>query len=75
MTPLEERPSVRLYRLIDGYQVSQAIHVAATLGVADHLRHGPRSAPALAAILTVDAPALYRLLRALAAVGVFCEDE
>jgi O-methyltransferase/methyltransferase family protein len=75
MTPREERPSVRLYRLIDGYQVSQAIHVAATLGVADHLRHGPRSAPALAAILTVDAPALYRLLRALAAVGVFCEDE
>ena len=75
MTPPEERPSVRLYRLIDGYQVSQAIHVAATLGVADHLCHGPRSAPVLAAVLSVDAPALYRLLRALAAVGVFHEDD
>jgi hypothetical protein len=75
MTPHEARPSVRLYRLIDGYQVSQAIHVAATLGVADHLRNGPRSAPELAAALSVDAPALYRLLRALAAVGVFCEDD
>ena len=75
MTPPEERPFVRLHRLIDGFVVSQAIHVAATLGVADHLRHGPRSASALAATLTVDAPALYRLLRALAAVEVFHEDE
>src|SRR5262245_2033728 len=75
MTPLEERPSVRLRRLITGYQVSQAIHVAATLGVADRLRDGPGCATELAAALAVDAPALYRLLRALAAVGVFCEDD
>jgi hypothetical protein len=75
MTPHEERPSVRLHRLIRGYQVSQAIHVAATLGVADHLRDGPCGAPELAAALAVDAPALYRLLRALAAVGVFYEDD
>ena len=75
MTPLEERPSLRLHRLIDGNRVSQAIHVAATLGVADRLRDGPCGAPELAAALIVDAPALYRLLRALAAVGVFCEDD
>jgi O-methyltransferase domain len=29
MTPPDERPSVRLYRLVNGYQVSQAIHMAA----------------------------------------------
>ncbi|HSF34185.1 MAG TPA: methyltransferase dimerization domain-containing protein [Candidatus Tectomicrobia bacterium] len=75
MTPLEDRPSVRLHRLINGYQVSQAIHVAATLGVADRLRDGPCTAPELAAALAVDAHALYRLLRALAAVGVFHEDD
>jgi len=75
MTPLEERPSVRLRSLITGYQVSQAIHVAATLGVADRLRDGPGCATELAAALAVDAPALYRLLRALAAVGGFCEDD
>jgi hypothetical protein len=75
MTPRDERPAVRLHRLIDGYQVSQAIHVAALLGVADHLRDGSRSAAELAATLAVDAPALYRLLRALAAVGVFWEDD
>jgi hypothetical protein len=30
-------------RLINGYQVSQAIHVAATLGIADELADGPRT--------------------------------
>ena len=75
MMPHEERPAVRLQRLIRGYYVSQAIHVAATLGVADRLRDGPCGAPALAAALAVDAPALYRLLRALAAAGVFSEDD
>ena len=69
MMPREERPSVRLHRLLNGYQVSQAIHVAAPLGGADRLRDGPCGAPALATVLAVDAQALYRLLRALAAVG------
>jgi hypothetical protein len=64
-----------LHRLINGYQVSQALYVAATLGIADRLRHGPCGAPALAAALAVDVHALYRLLRALAAAGVFCEDD
>jgi hypothetical protein len=36
-----------LRRLIDGYQVSQAIHVAATLGIADleHMRASGTAAP------------------------------
>lgn len=75
MTPPEERPSARLRRLVDGYQVSQAIHVAATLGIADLLRDGPCSVSDLATAVDVDLHALYRLLRALAAVGVFREDD
>lgn len=75
MPQREERPSVRLYKLINGYQVSQAIHVAATLGIADLLREGPRSVSALAIAINVNALALYRLLRALAAVGVLHEDD
>jgi hypothetical protein len=31
----EPDPSVDLMRMINGYQVSQALHVAASLGVAD----------------------------------------
>ena len=66
-------PSVELMRLINGYQVSQALHVAATLGVADHLKDGPKSYDAVAQACGAHSPSLYRLLRALAAVGVFHE--
>jgi len=60
-------------RLVAGYQVSQALHVAATLGIADLLGGEPRSSGELAADTETDAETLYRLLRALAAVGVFRE--
>src|SRR4029077_10358110 len=60
-----------LMRLVNGYQVSQAIHVAATLGIADLLKDGPRCANDLAAATGTHPGSLYRLLRALAAVGVF----
>lgn len=66
-------PSAELMRLINGYQVSQALHVAATLGVADHLKDGPKPCDALARACGAHPPSLYRLLRALAAVGVFRE--
>jgi hypothetical protein len=68
-------PSAELMRLGNGYQVSQAIYVVATLGVADLLADGPRSSDDLAATTGVHAASLYRVLRALAAVGVFHEEE
>jgi O-methyltransferase domain/Dimerisation domain len=64
-----------LRSLINGYQVSQAISVAATLGVADLLAAGPRASDDLARETGTDADALYRLLRALAAVGVLHEGD
>src|SRR5919112_3743958 len=67
-------PSAELMRLVNGYQVSQAIHVAATLGIADLLGDGPRGSDDLAAEAGVHPGSLYRLLRALAAVGVFREE-
>lgn len=73
MSVVDERPSVVLRRLINGYQVSQAIHVAATLGIADLLAGGARESGDLAAETQTDPHALYRLLRALAAVGVLEE--
>ena len=64
-----------LRRLANGFQVSQAIHVAATLGIADLLTDGARTSDDLAAATGTDARSLYRLLRALAAVGVFREED
>lgn len=62
-----------LQRLIKGYQVAQAIHVAAVLGVADHMAAGPRANDDLAAAVGAHPQTLYRLLRTLAAVGLFRE--
>jgi O-methyltransferase domain/Dimerisation domain len=64
-----------LRRLVNTYQLSQAIHVAAVLGIADLLADGPRSSDELAAATETDPHALYRLLRALAAFGLFHEDD
>lgn len=69
----EQDPAADLQRLVNGYQVSQAISVAATLGIADLLKDGPRTSDDLAAAAGAHPRALYRLLRALAAVGVFHE--
>ena len=68
-------PSIELMRLINAYQVSQALHVAATLGVADQLRDGRKSYDDLARTCGAHPTSLYRLLRALAAVGVFSETD
>jgi hypothetical protein len=73
MTAREARAD--LLRMILGFQVSQAIHVAATLGLADHLACGPRSNAELAAATKTHPLSLYRLMRVLASVGVFHQDE
>ena len=70
-----ESAAEALRRLVDGYQVSQAIHVAATLGIADLLADGPRTADDLSTLSDSHAASLYRLLRALASVGVLHEDD
>lgn len=64
----------RLLGLLNGYRASQAIHVAAVLGIADLLAAGPRAAGELADATGSDPEALYRLLRALAAIDVLEED-
>lgn len=65
--------NTELRRKIMGYIVSQAIFVVAELGIADRLAGGPATADELARSTDVDAQALYRFLRALAAEGLFVE--
>jgi hypothetical protein len=68
----EEGPSPPiLFHMATGYWVSQAIYVAAKLGIADLLKEGPQSCVALATASGSDSPSLFRLMRALASVGVF----
>jgi O-methyltransferase domain/Dimerisation domain len=68
-------PSVQLQQLISGHWIAQAIAVTAELGIADLLADGPRSSDDLAQAAGCHSGALYRLLRALAGLGVFTEVE
>jgi hypothetical protein len=65
--------SAALFQMATGYWVSQAIYVAAKLGIADLLKDGPQSCVALAAATGSDAPSLFRVMRALASVGIFSQ--
>lgn len=66
-------PDRVLQQMIMGFRLSQLLHVAAKLGVADELAEGPKSARELATACNCNADALYRTLRALANVGVLVE--
>jgi len=68
-------PQVALLEQTLSFWHTQAIYVAAKLAVADHLRDGPRSIAELATATGTHAPSLYRLMRALASIGVFAEDK
>ena len=57
--------------LITGKWRSQAICVAAELGIPDILKDGPRSTEEIAEVAGASEDAVYRLLRALASVGLF----
>ena len=62
-----------LLTLIQSYQISQLLHVAAKLGIADLLKDGPRTTAQLAQAAGAHEDALYRVLRTLASMGVFTE--
>jgi hypothetical protein len=68
-------PSQVMAQMLSGYWISSCLCLAAKLGLADLLAAGPRSADDLAHATGTHGPSLYRLLRALASVGVFAEDE
>lgn len=60
----------RLLALIAGGWTTQAVYVAAELGLADALAAGPRTSADLAAATGAHPGALHRLLRALATIDV-----
>jgi hypothetical protein len=68
-------PHGRMRQLIMGFRASQLVYVAARLSLVDELANGPRNANALAAAVGAAPQPLYRLLRALASIGVLTEAE
>jgi SAM-dependent methyltransferase len=68
-------PGLVLYQLSIGHYVSRALHLAAKLGIADLLKDGARSAAELAKATETNPAALGRVLRLLASVGLFTEQD
>ena len=66
-------PVTLLSLMLDGFGTAVAIFTVARLGIADQLRHGPRSVEELAASTGCNADALRRLLRVLTPSGIFAE--
>jgi hypothetical protein len=64
---------MRLLSMSHGLIIQQALYCLAKLGVADLLKDRPQASSELARDLTVNEPALYRILRLLATQSVFEE--
>lgn len=75
ITPPALPPQVLLYHMAIGHYLSRALDLAATLGIADRLKDGPRPAGELAQATATHAPSLRRVLRLLASAGVLAEQE
>ena len=66
-------PQAVLNQMITGSWVTQALYVAAELGIADIVKSAPQTSAEIAKRVDANADALQRILRALASVGVFRE--
>lgn len=73
-TTTQTQSSQQLLKQLTGGWITQAIYVASELGIADLLAEGPQTADELAQCTKTHSGALYRVLRALASVGIFNQD-
>lgn len=74
MAEAKRAPQV-IREMVESFKVSQAIYVAVELGIPDLLGEDVRNSDDLADACGAHPPTLYRLLRALASVGVLEEGE
>src|SRR5262245_18877240 len=66
-------PHVQLIQMAAASWVAATVYAAAKLGLADRLADGPKSAVEVAGAAGVHAPALHRLMRTLAGLGILTE--
>ena len=62
-----------MMEIINGKLLSRCVCLAAELAIADHLRNGTEDIHALASKTGTNVDALYRVMRLLAASGIFVE--
>lgn len=74
-TTTQTDPHEQLIQMMAGFWVGRCLQIAASLRVGDHVpQDASRAVEELASATHAHAPSLYRLLRALAGVGIFAEE-
>jgi hypothetical protein len=71
----ESSLAAEFMKFIVGKCISKPIYAAAELCIADLLAEGPKSIEELSMMSQTHAPSIYRLMRALASIGIFFETE
>lgn len=66
-------PQETMLSMIGEFWLARSIYLAAQLGLADCFDHEPKLIAQLAAETKTEPRSLYRLLRALASIGIFTE--
>lgn len=74
-SPMDATATEQMLALLNSHCVEQGLYVAATLGIADLLSSGAKTTEELAIATGTDRQSLYRLMRALASIGVFREKQ
>ena len=69
----EVPPNAQLMQMMSSKMVAKPIYAIAKLGIPDLIKEGPKSTAELAQASGTHAPSLYRVLRALASLGVFSQ--
>jgi len=67
-------PQLQMLQIISGFWVARCVYVLAKLGIADLIKDESKTADELATATSTHGPSLFRVLRALAAVGVITQD-
>jgi hypothetical protein len=70
-----QEPQLLLSQLLFGKQMTYCLSGVARLGVADHMNATPMAVEEVAAKTGAHAPSLYRVMRLLASMGVFKEEQ
>jgi hypothetical protein len=68
-------PHVVLMQMVQGLMVSKALQAVAELGIADLLADSAKTVEELARATSTNPSALFRLLRAMASLGIFRQNE
>lgn len=67
-------PQVAMMQMLGGVRVARLIYAAAEFGIADLLTDGAKNVVELAEATETHQSSLYRLMRSLASLGIFAED-